>query len=214
MIVRAIPGVAAQGTQTPGRKFLQLILAPQTDENSKTLNTERNASRNVWEGFVGDGALDGKPLSIKADPLFTSCLLVLGSLPKDYVWETQEKNAIGITTPKAFQKLIGFNVEGEITTHYVEPYDIDNSNSLNPTRFQYTAVVLKGENEYQIFQSQGHPVIQDPEQLAKLKIQASEVALENAEARKERQEQRGTRTNRIGNNALASFSAAGSILEV
>lgn len=188
-IIGVIPGQAGDNTETPGRKFLQVQFAPQAEAG--TLNTQRDASKNVWAGFKGKGAKSGFDLSIKADALFTSISEHL-NLPADYNWANVQKEAGVAQTPAAFKGLIGMKVDGDIVTEYVEPYEIENSQSQNATRVRYTAVVLNGEDKFTVFQGQNHPIVSDPAKLQELQAMASEIALENQAAKLERKAARAS----------------------
>lgn len=204
-IIRVIPRQAGEKTSTPGRKFLQVIFAPVAEGNS--LNTQRDASKNVWEGFKGKNTITGGDLNIKADPLFISIMEKVGRLPEDYKWSDVPQGTNGLfETPQAFRGVVGATVSGDIITHYVEPYEIPTSQSADATRYQYTAVVLEGENEFQVFAQQNHPIVQDEDRLSEIKSQAAGTAQVNNDAKEERRLERGLPPSfsRTGTGALAN----------
>jgi hypothetical protein len=188
-IIGVIPGKARMDSSTPGRKFLQVIMVPLTE--GRTLNTQNDVSRNVWEGYKGE-RLEGGDLNIKADPLYISICEALG-IDENTPWEEA-----------SFRGIKGFEVEGEIITEIVEPYEIPGSLSADKRRVEYTLAVFKNESKYKLFKAQNHPIVEDPKRREQLRLLASEVASTNEAARQRRMEARGmpTPSERKGTGAL------------
>jgi hypothetical protein len=189
-----IPGRAADNTLTPGRRFLQVVFRFAAEEGY--LVTKRTTSRNFWDSYKGQRE-DGADLNIQADQLYLSICEACGITAENI-------DSIDWNSKEPFQKVIGMKVKGDVVSRYVEEYRIPGSLSALNTRFTYSTVVLEGEDENNVFRTNGHVIIQDPKRLEEIKRRLEEISSFNEQAREERQAARGvpTTNEREGTGAI------------
>lgn len=199
--------IAKQGV-TPGRKGIQVIFKEVPKPGYLTSN--REMSRNFWEGWNQE-----KPRLVLPEDGIYSSVTGMVTLPNNFDWEAMA----GKGTPKEFQSVIGTKVLGTVETDWVDPYIVDNSindaqfQSADPTRYQYSCLVLEGESKFNVFRTQNHPIVSDPEQIQQLEIKAAATAKRNQEGRNGRQKERGISSSG-GTGFLAGLRSQGEEHEV